>query len=441
MTVAIVGAGIAGLAAAVRLAERGVPVTLLETRRKLGGRATSFVDVRSGLTIDNCQHVVMGCCSAYLDLLGRVGAAEKIRWYRQQHWVEEGGRVSTVQPSFLPAPLHFAPSMFRAGFLSFGEVLSIGRAIAKIARARRAAHEEETFGDFLKRAGVSERVVRRFFAPIIVSACNLEIERVSCAVALHVFQEGFLSSKTAADIGVPKTPLAELFAQAPEIVATAGGQVLLGASVERVTRNTVTLADGREIQADAVILAAPVERVRRLVAGAEAAASDPRFEPLDRFTHSPILGVHLLFDRPVMDLPHAVLVDRPTHWLFDKSGQIEREGVIIDGVPVRGALHAVVSAAEAWVGLDEQAIGERVLADVRACFPAAGENGGARLLAVRAVKEKRATFAPLPGMARLRPGATGPSGIILAGDYTDTGWPATMEGAARSGYAAAEAVS
>src|SRR5690606_12835555 len=135
---------------------------------------------------------------------------------------------------------HFAPSMFRAGFLSFGEVLSIGRAIAKIARARRAAHEEETFGDFLKRAGVSERVVRRFFAPIIVSACNLEIDRVSCAVALHVFQEGFLSSKTAADIGVPNAPLAELFAEAPQIVAAAGGQVLLGASVERVTRNTVT---------------------------------------------------------------------------------------------------------------------------------------------------------------------------------------------------------
>lgn len=439
MKVAIVGAGIAGMAAAVRLAERGVAVTLLETRRKLGGRATSFVDVRSGLTIDNCQHVVMGCCTAYLDLLARLGATEKIGWRREQHWVEEGGRVSTVKPSFLPAPLHFAPSMLGAKFLSKPEVVSIGRAIAKIARARRDQHEGETFDVFLKRAGQSERVVRRFFAPIIVSACNLDVERVSAAVALHVFQEGFLSSKTAADIGVPKVPLADLFARVPEIIAAAGGEVLLGASVERVARDSVTLADGRTNYADAVILAVPVERVRRLVGDNGASAVDPRFAPLDRFTHSPILGVHLLFDRPVMDLPHAVLVDRPTQWLFNKSGQIERAGLTIDGVPVRGALHAVISAADAWVALDEAEIGRRVLADVHACFPGTRENGGAKLLAARAVKEKRATFAPVPGIASLRPSTTGPSGIILAGDYTDTGWPATMEGAARSGYAAAEA--
>ena len=159
---------------------------------------------------------------------------------------------------------------------------------------------------------------------------------------------------------------------------------------------------------------------------------DPRFAPLDKLTHSPILGVHLTFDRPVMiapdgsPIPHAVLVDRPTQWLFRKN-------------PEGTHVHAVVSAADQWLPLSEEDIGARVLADIQQCMPAMLQPSPPRLIEVRAVKEKLATFAPAPGTDALRPAATGESAIILAGDYTQTGWPATMEGAARSGYAAAAA--
>lgn len=420
--VLVVGGGIAGLAAAVRLAESGVRVTLLETRRKLGGRATSFKDVRTGRVLDNCQHVVLGCCTNYLDLLGRLGAAEKIRWHDEQYWAEDG-RVSIIRPGPLPAPAHFGLSMLRAPLLSLRESSAIGRCCMAILRTDRASWKSRTFSEFLDEHGQSERVVRRFWEPVVVSACNLSIDRVAASVALHVFQEGFLANRAAARIGVPSVPLVDLYERAESIIAGAGGGVELGASVERLDARSATTTDGRRFEAAAVICAVPVERVNRLVSDADR-ARDPRFAPLDRFTHSPILGVHLEFDRNVMGtMPHCVLVERPTQWLFRKN----EAGTYV---------HAVISAADEWVALDEPEIGRRVLADMHACLP---DSRSANLARVRAVKEKLATFAPTPESESLRPGPVGASGIILAGDYTDTGWPATMEGATRSGYAAAAA--
>ena len=425
-SVLIVGGGIAGLSAAVRLAERGVKVTVLETRRKLGGRATSFKDVRSERVLDNCQHVVLGCCTNYLDFLSRLGAAEKIRWYDEQYWIEEGGRVSVIRPGPLPTPAHFGVSMLRSSLLTFGEANALGKCCAAILRTDRARWDDRTFGVFLREHGQTERVINRFWAPVVVSACNMEVDAVSAASALHVFQEGFLANRHAARIGVPSVPLVELYERAEEVITGAGGRVLLGAGVERIDAHAAVTTAGERHEADTVICAVPVERVNRVI-NAELHASDPRFAPLDRFTHNPILGVHLEFDRNVMgELPHCVLVERGTQWIFRKNDA----GTYV---------HAVISAADAWVGLDEEEIAQRVVGDMRACevSPAMRD---AKLLRARAVKEKLATFAPAPGLNALRPGATGPSGVVLAGDYTDTGWPATMEGAARSGYAAAAAV-
>lgn len=432
----IVGGGIAGIAAAVRLAERGVAVTLLETRKKLGGRATSFTDPRTGEVLDNCQHVVLGCCTNYMDLLRRLGAEGMIRWTREQYWVEEDGRTSVIRPGVLPAPLHFSGSMLRAKFLTKGEVAAIGRASMAILRANRRGHAAETFGAFLSRHRQPERAVRRFWSPIVVSACNLDVDRVAASSALHVFQEGFLASARAGDIGVAGVPLVVLYERAYEVIAggkstqhaahstqvETPGRVVLGAGVARLDRTSATTTDGERYEAERVICALPVERVNSVVAP-EVRAGDARFDRLDGFTHSPILGVHMTFDAPVLETPHAVLVDRPTQWLFRKDE--------------RGAkVHAVISAADAWMELSEEQIAQRVLADVRACLPGAA---GASLVSVRSVKEKRAAFAPMPGVEAMRPRAAGPSAVILAGDYTDTGWPATMEGAARSGYAAAAA--
>jgi zeta-carotene desaturase len=422
--VLIIGGGIAGIAAAVRLSGRGVPVTLLETRKKLGGRATSFTDVRSGEILDNCQHVVLGCCTNYLDLLGRLGVSEKIRWHDEQYWVEEGGRVSVLRPGVCPTPLHFLGSILRARFMSWSDVGALSVAIAAIMRADRGQHEQETFGAYLARLEQPESFVRRFWSPVIVSACNMDVGRVSASAALHVFQEGFLANRAAARIGVPGVPLVDLYANAEEIIASAGGRVVLGAGVASVDEGGATTSDGERYEAGHVICAVPVERVNRVV-DERVRARDRRFGALDSFTHSPILGVHLRFAAPVMEFPHAVLVDRPTQWLFrkDEAGRY---------------LHAVISAADEWVAMSEEEIARRVLEDVRACFPGAR---GVELERARAVKEKLATFAPVPGVEALRPGTTGAgSSIVLAGDYVRTGWPATMEGATRSGYLAAAAV-
>jgi len=422
----VVGGGIAGIAAALRLASAGVSVTLLETRKKLGGRATSFVDSRSGETLDNCQHVAMGCCTNYLEFCRMLGVEDKIRWLREIYWVEAGGRVSVMRPGFLPAPAHFTGAFLGASFLTGAQKARIALAMGAAARCDRTRHAQQTFAQWLAAHGQREEDIRRFWEPVVVSACNLAVERVCAATALHVFQEGFLAHKNASAIGVSAVPLVDLYDPAEAALQAAGGTLRLGASVARVAPNEVEIGDGGSLRADAVICAVPFERALRIV-DERVRGTDPRFARLARLGHSPILGVHLVFDRPVMAMPAATLVERPTQWLFRKDERGTR-------------LHAVISAADAWIGLTEEEIAQRVERDVRACFPAAKD---ARLLSVRAVKEKLATFAPTPEGESVRPPTLGPDGargIVLAGDYVRTGWPATMEGAARSGFAAAAAV-
>ncbi len=421
---AIVGGGIAGMACAIRLSERGLRVVLLETRKKLGGRASSFIDPRTGEALDNCQHVVLGCCTNYMDFLERVGTADRILWHDSQTWIEPGGRRSVVKPGLLPAPAHYAGSFARARFLTKGEVASIGRASWAIIRADRGRHEGETFGAFLARAGQSDETVRKFWSPVVISACNLDVDRVSAASALHVFQEGFLARRDAARMGVPTGTLSELYEGVASIVEGAGGAVRLGAAARRVGEDEVELASGETVRARCIVLATPVERVGRLVDPA-LAKRDGRIEVLGSIGHSPIVGVHLAFEESVLDVPHCVLVGMGTQWLFRKDGGGRR-------------VHAVISAASDWVGLDEDAIVARVLEDMHACLPS---SAGVELSWARAVKEKLATFAVVPGFESKRPGPVGRgSRLVLAGDYTDTGWPATMEGATRAGYRAGEAV-
>jgi zeta-carotene desaturase len=430
--VIVVGGGIAGIACALRLATSGLRVTLLETRRKLGGRATSFIDVRSGEVLDNCQHVALGCCTNYLDLLTMLGVADRIAWSREQFWLQPGGRLSVVAAGLLPAPLHFAGSIASAGFLSLTQKHALGHAMRRILRADRADWSTRTFDQFLREAGQDEATIRSFWSPVVVSACNLGVDRVSAGVALQVFQEGFLANRHAADIGVSSVPLLRLYDRAEEVITRAGGRVVLGFSATCVDARRVEGVLGTQrvvLDADRVVCALPPERAVEVISE-DLTCTDPRIEPLRRLAHSPIIGVHLFMDRPVLRLPHAVLVPRgeygQTHWLFRKDAEGR-------------AVHAVISAADEWLDLDETRIGERVMRDLRAYVPAAQR---AVPLRIRAVKERRATFAATPEGESLRPSVTGedPEGLILAGDYTRTGWPATMEGATRSGYMAAAAV-
>jgi zeta-carotene desaturase len=439
--VAVVGGGIAGLACALRLAERGVGVTVIETRRKLGGRATSFVDPRTGEVLDNCQHVLMGCCTNLIDFYGRLGVLDAIEWHRDIRWMNPPRAPDVMRPGRLPAPGHFTWSFLRMRMLSAGEKLAVARAMWRMLRmgaSGRLAWEERPFSAFLAEARQPERAVKMFWSPVVVSACNLDVGEVSAASAMQVFQEGFLASARAPLMGLSTVPLVRLYDPAEQAIAGAGGALLLGTSARAIAfdgrRVTGVVTDEGAVDADAVVAAVPADRLAKLVS-APLVRADARLGRLDEVGSSPILGVHLRFPRRVMGIPHAVLPGRGTHWLFDK-------GTEPDGSQ---HVHAVISGAHAWMELDEAAIAARVLEDVRWAFP---EARGVEPTSVRSVKEKRATFAPVPGFDRVRPGAAssgvdrdgGVRNLFLAGDWTRTGWPATMEGAVRSGYAAAGAV-
>ncbi len=425
--VIVVGGGIAGLSCAMRLAEEGTRVLLLETRKRLGGRATSFTDPRTGETLDNCQHVAMGCCANYLRFCSRLGAGDKLRWTETLHFVEEGGRESVIRPGVLPAPLHSSGSFMAAKFLSTGEKRAIGSGMLAALRTDRDGWRDRTVAAWLEARRQPAGAVEKFWAPVVVSACNLGVDRVAAGAALQVFQEGFLVNAGASRIALAAVPLVELYDPAERAIAASGGEVRLGVSVSCVEERRVFLASGEVIDAARVVLAVPPERAGSL-ASESLAARDARFTAISAVEHSPILGVHITLDREVMRQPHAVLVSRGTQWVFNK-------GKTPDGGQ---RLHAVISAADEWMALGERVIVDHVMRDIVACFPLAHD---ARVTHARAVKERRATFAATPSFERARPGATSDaSSLILAGDYTRTGWPATMEGAVRSGNLAAAAV-
>ncbi len=424
--VIVVGGGLAGITASVTLARQGTPVVLLETRKKLGGRATSFTDVRSGEELDNCQHVVLGCCTNYLRLLDELQSRQHLTWTREQYWIEPGGRTSVIKPCFMPAPAHFTSAVLAASFISMREKVQLARAMNAILRVDRTTWQDRTFADFLRHCAQPARLIETFWTPVIVSACNLEPARVAASSALQVFQEGFLADAHAADVGVSTVPLVRLYEHAERLIQSAGGSVRLGAGVEFIGTTSVRTTSGETIEGSRIICALPPERAASVIDPAIASVDD-RFSAMSRVQHSPILGVHLRFDRPVLDRPHCVLVNAGVQWLFRKDDQ-------------GAAVHAVISAADAWMELDEEAISARVVNEMKAYLPLAKD---AKLTWARAIKEKRATFAATPEMERLRPAplpgawSNAEPPVILAGDWVQTGWPATMEGAVRSGYRAA----
>jgi len=431
----IIGAGISGMACALALAQRGIRPLLLDTRKKLGGRATSFTDVRSGEVLDNCQHVALGCCTNYLAFLQTLGTEKQISWHDDQYWFEPGGRQSTITCAglgrYMPPPGHYSLSLLAAKFLTTGEKIILSKGVLAVLAADRSQFRDRTFTAFLQASGQTPRLISRFWEPVVVSACNLPCDKVAASSALHVFQEGFLAHRHSARIGIPRVSLLDLYTNFESSLHALGGQLSLGTSVASINPTTVTLSrTGETLHADHIICAAPFEAALQLTDPATKLA-DPRFAAMAHFTHSPILGVHLTFDRPILRTPHAVLIDQPTQWLFAKPTPPNH-------ATRHQSISAVISAADAWLDLSEHQIAERVVADIVRCMPWAA---AATLVSARTIKEKRATFAPTISTEQARPAATlGPGSLILAGDYTDTGWPSTMEGAVRSGLIAAAAV-
>jgi zeta-carotene desaturase len=296
----------------------------------------------------------------------------------------------------------------------------------------RSQHADRTFADFLHDMEQPPEAIDRFWRVVVVSACNLAIEEVAASYAIQVFQEGFLGHRFGSAIGLARVALSDLYDPVEAHLERVGGTVQLGTSARAIAfdgdRVSGVVTEHGVEDAAAVIAAVPFDRLAKLCS-ATLTAADSRLQHLDELRTSPILGVHLFFESKVMTLPHLVLPGRDTHWLFNKGA--DEQG--------RQHIHAVISGADNWMDLEEREIVDRVLEDLVWALPAAR---GLEPSGFRSVKEKRATFRAEPGVDRLRPVAApgiGVRNLFLAGDWCQTGWPATMEGAVRSGYAAAAA--
>lgn len=439
-SVVVAGGGLAGIAAAVRLAQAGLSVTLVETRKRLGGRATSFVDPVTGQVLDNCQHVLMGCCTNLLDLYRRLGVEERIEWHKRLYFCGADGRIDILDSDDLPAPTHLTRSMMSFKSLTLGEKFAIARgmlAIMQLGAEGRRELDRVSFADWLARQNQPQGAIDKYWALVAISAINELPERMAASHAIQVFQEGFLANEGSYVMGLPAVTLVDLYDRAEAVLAAAGGRVMLSTSAEgfdfEAGRVKALRIDGdRRLEADAFVSAVPFDRVAKL-APPEMVAADSRLASLDKFTVSPIIGIHLWLkpagDRPVMEMPHVVLMHSPIQWVFNKG---------FDGCNGGQHLHAVISAAHDMVDKPADALLDLAVGELRKFLPGARD---ATLAHGRVVKEKRATFSAAPDLEAIRPKAAGAiPNFFLAGDWTRSGWPATMEGATRSGYLAAGAL-
>ncbi len=431
--VAVVGGGLAGLAAGCALAGSGFQVTLFERRPYLGGRASSYQHPGTGEVVDNCQHVLLGCCTNLVQFYERIGVQDKIRWFDRLTFLEPGGRASVIGPSSLPAPLHTAPSFLRTACLNISDKLAIAAAMMALAPAT-PRDDDQTFLRWLRQHGQTGRAIDRFWKTILVSALNEDLDQVSVPYAAQVVRESFLKSAAAGSMGVPTVPLTDLYSVAGDYITARGGQLRLRNSVESFVSGT----DGVQLQVggqaekfDYAVFAVPFDVLSRILP--EDRTAETLRKTLAQFSTSPITGIHLWFDRQITDLEHAVLLDRTIQWMFHKSMLLKQ--------PMGNGSYVelVVSSSHHLVDKSKPEIIDLALAELREFFPGARD---ANLVKSTVIKEVHATYSPRPGIDQYRPmPQTAWPRVFLAGDWIATGWPATMEGAVRSGYLAAEALS
>jgi squalene-associated FAD-dependent desaturase len=479
--VVVVGGGLAGITAAIALAEAGAQVTLLEARPRLGGATCSFS--RDGLTVDTGQHVFLGCCTAYRGLLDQLGMTAHaplqdrfdVTVLAPSRSAGSGGttpltpRRGRLRRTALPGPLHMLPALARYPFLSLAERSVVSRpALAmRFVDPAKPAVDEQRFGDWLAARGQSDRARRALWDLFTVSALNIAGDDASLSLAATVVKTGLLGKNNAADIGVPALPLGELHGDAGgTLLAKLGARVLLGAKVSAIDpapagptgpaasgapaesdapgdpsspRFLVRLARAAddeslpaEIPADAVVLAVPHEMAARLIpSGALPEATVAGWAGLGA---SPIVNVHVIYDRKVTDLPFAAGVDSPVQWVFDRTG-ISGLDRLSDSASGAQYLAISLSAADEYVDVPAAQLREQFVPALAELFPAARE---AQVTEFFVTRERRATFRQAPGTAKLRPpAATNLPGLVLAGAWTATGWPDTMESAVRSGLSAA----
>jgi len=449
--VVIIGGGLAGLAAASSLVDRGLRITLLESRPRLGGRASSFPDPVTGELVDNCQHVSMACCTNLADFCRRVAIDGMLRRERELVFLDESGQVSRFRAGLCPAPFHLAGSFLRAKFLSAGDKLRVAYGLACLAGTR-DERPGESFADWLLRHRQSLRTINLFWATVLVSALNERLEQMDVGHARKVFLDGFLRNRMGFQPELPLVPLGELYGTRLESwLRDHGVLVRLTTGVQSLEYDDagavsgVLLRSGQSLASDFVLITVPFDRVRSLIPDALRQRL-PALLKLDALRATPITGVHLWFDRPICPFEHVVTTGRLIQWVFNHTAIRGRAAFSGDASQnadpaARGPeeyLQVVISASYDLLALDKTAIKDAVLSDLAELWPAART---ATLLRWRVVTEHGATFSVRPRVEALRPPQCTPiDGLYLAGDWTDTGWPATMEGAVRSGYLAAQGV-
>jgi squalene-associated FAD-dependent desaturase len=441
-SVLVIGGGLAGLSSAVALADAGLQVRLIEKRPHLGGRATSYT-LPDGSEVDNCQHVTLGCCTNLADFYQRVGAGDKIRLYDKLYFVDAKGRRSTIEAAPLPPPLHMMPSFLFFGALTFADKRGIANAMLAIATAGGEPPDIDGISmlDWLRRMKQTESSIERYWRVVLVSALDEELAQTDARYGIEVFWKAFLGSKTGYRVGIPVVPLADLYDGCREAIVRKGGEVRMRANAReiRVKNNQFAgamLADGTEITANACICSVPQNEVLELLP-AEFTGPGAALEGVRNIKTSPITGVHLWYDRRVMTEPFLTLLDHTTQWVFNKS-ELSRPDEAAKKPEGGQYLQLVISASYELVAKSRQEIIDLCVRELGDVLPATRD---AKLVKATVIKEVNATFSPSVGVDRYRPAQQSPvKNLILAGDWTRTGWPSTMEGAVRSGYLAAEAL-
>ena len=445
----VIGGGLAGLAASVALAEAGWRVRLFEQRPFLGGRAASYV-LPDGEHVDNCQHVTFGCCTNLEDFYRRVGSGDKIKFFDRLVLLDPQGRRGEMHAGVLPAPFHMMGSFLTFSPLSFKDKLSIARAFYSILQSGGHPHDVDEPGgismlEWLQRRKQTPAAISRFWRVVLVSALSQELDRIDARYGVDVFWKAVLSNKNGYRMGVPVVALGDLYEGCRAAIEQKGGEVvfrspLRGLRIENGKLIAAVFDTGREESADAFVLALPHLVLSELLPES-IKQTDTALGNLDKISVAPITGVHFWFDRQVMTEPFITLLDTTTQWIFNKSALYAgtNSAGSASASPEKGQyLQLVISASYDLLQKSRQEIIDLCLAEVRHALPAARE---ANLLKATVIKEAAATFSPQPGVDRWRPiQQTNIGGLFLAGDWTATGWPATMEGAVRSGYLAAEAV-
>jgi squalene-associated FAD-dependent desaturase len=446
----VIGGGLAGITAAVALGKAGHQVTLLEAKPRLGGATMSFT--RDGLVIDTGQHVFLRCCTAYRGLLDRLGmTAHAPLQPRFDVTVLAPGKKAALKRRRIPAPLHMLPALLGYPFLNTAERMRLALAALAFRRLdeKDAKTDELRLGDWLAAHGQDERTRRVLWDLFSVSSLNVPGDDASLALAAVVVKTGLLGDADAADIGVPTLSLGELHGSAAaRLLGKLGATVRLQTKVTAIEpvddggfRVRVVAAEGdgagEELETDAVVLAVPHEQAAKLMPpGALPAETVDGWAGLGA---APIVNVHVIYDRTVMDVPFAAAVDSPVQWVFDRTRISGMDARARAGEHSTGQYLAIsLSAADEYANKPVAELREQFVPALAELFPAAR---AATVTEFFVTREKRATFRQVPGTAKLRPkAATGLPGLVLAGAWTDTGWPDTMEGAVRSGLNAVIAI-